>query len=50
MNVSVSVSNGAVKAHFEAEQCLEYTLPDMVLPPENFGLVDKNTQENVVGK
>lgn len=50
MNVSFSVSNGDVKAHFEAEQCIEYTLPDMVLPPENFGLVDKNTQENVVGK
>ena len=41
MNVSFSVSNGDVKAHFEAEQCIEYTLPDMVLPPENFGLVDK---------
>lgn len=50
MNVSFSVSNGDVKAYFEAEQCIEYTLPDMVLPPENFGLVDKNTQENVVGK
>lgn len=46
MNVSFSVSNGDVKAYFEAEQCIEYTLPDMVLPPENFGLVDKKDQDD----
>lgn len=43
MNVSFTVIKGDVKAYFTAEQCIEYTLPDMVLPPEDFGLVDKNS-------